>query len=203
MATELEIKFAVPGAETLDAIFACASVRERMHEPQPRQIQMETTYFDTVDGSLSARRWTYRLRQENGCSVVTLKTPGEGYARGEWECRAAHPQDAAQALIALGAPQELAEILHASPLKAVCGAQFTRRAVLLLLEDDTLCELCGDIGMLLGGAHRRMLCELELELKRGSETAMLDYARTLADAFSLHEERKSKFARARALAKGL
>ena len=44
------------------------------------------------------------------------------------------------------------------------------------------------------------LCELELELKSGSEAVMLDYAHALAEKYRLAEERKSKFARARALA---
>ena len=47
-----------------------------------REITMETTYYDTPDKILSARRWTLRRRMENGVSVCTLKTPGQGLAGG-------------------------------------------------------------------------------------------------------------------------
>ena len=47
--------------------------------------RMETTYFDTPDGDLSARRWTLRCRRENDIHICTLKTPGQGNARGEWD----------------------------------------------------------------------------------------------------------------------
>ena len=52
---------------------------------QSRTINMESSYFDTADGALSAHRWTLRLRLEGGRPVVCLKTPAPGGARGEWE----------------------------------------------------------------------------------------------------------------------
>ena len=50
-----------------------------------KEISMETTYYDTPQGDLSALRYTLRRRFENGVSVCTVKTPGEGAGRGEWE----------------------------------------------------------------------------------------------------------------------
>ena len=49
------------------------------------EYRMQTTYYDTPDGSLSARKWTLRRRLENGRSVCTLKTPAAGLGRCEWE----------------------------------------------------------------------------------------------------------------------
>ena len=53
-----------------------------------REIAMETTYFDTPDSSLSARKMTLRLRKENAVTICTLKTPLPDGSRGEWECEA-------------------------------------------------------------------------------------------------------------------
>ena len=76
MATEYEWKFKA-NAETLSAI--CQAFSEPGAE-----ISMETTYYDTPTGALSARHYTLRRRLENGQSVCTLKTPA-GSARNEWE----------------------------------------------------------------------------------------------------------------------
>ena len=94
MATELEIKYAVNDLQLLDCILCDPLVLTRMDQPQYRNIQMETTYYDTEDGALSARKCTYRLRKENGVSVITLKTPGEGYARVSYAYSVEHLMEA-------------------------------------------------------------------------------------------------------------
>ena len=47
MATELEIKYAVNDLQLLDCILCDPLVLTRMDQPQYRNIQMETTYYDT------------------------------------------------------------------------------------------------------------------------------------------------------------
>ena len=69
-----------------------------------RQIQMETTYFDTADGALSAHKITLRLRRENEDTLCTLKTPLPDGSRGDWECPATDIVDGIAKLRALGAP---------------------------------------------------------------------------------------------------
>ena len=198
MATELEIKYAVDDLHLLDCMLCDAMIREKMNAGAYRNIRMETTYYDTQDGALAARRWTYRLRRENERTVITLKTPGEGYARSEWEWEGEYLDEAPEHLIAAGAPEALRMLLNTAELTIVCGASFTRIAAELTL-DGAECELCGDIGWLIGGGRREPLCELELELKGGSAEVMLDFARALAEKYGLREEKRSKFARARAL----
>ena len=199
MATELEIKYAVDDLLKLDCILCDPVVTERMGA-RYENIQMQTVYYDTPSGALSARRWTLRLRRENDRSVVTVKTPDKGYARGEWEYEGEYLDEAIEPLIALGAPEGLREALEKEPPVPVCGAEFVRITAPLTLADGTRCALCGDIGNLTGGGRSEPLCELELELTEGSEAAMLDYARALAEKYALREERRSKQARARALA---
>lgn len=197
MGTEREIKYAVDDLQKLDCLLCDPLVREKMTE-EYRYIPMETTYFDTPDGALQQRKWTLRLRAENGKNVVTFKTPGEGYARGEWSCTGKYLEDAVPKLVRQGAPAELAELLRAEAPGPICSAKFTRIAAVLQL-DGARCELCGDIGHLFGGGRSRDLCELELELKDGGEAVMLDYARALAEKYGLREEKKSKFERAEEL----
>ena len=164
------------------------------------EISMETTYFDTPDGALSAHRMTLRLRKENGITVCTLKTPLPDGSRGEWECPAETIDDGIRALIALGAPKLLAglTIQGASPH---CGAKFTRFAAQVNTADG-MAELALDSGILLGGGKELPLCEVEVELKSGSEAAAVALAQAIATQYSLSEEPKSKFRRALNLAQG-
>lgn len=55
-------------------------------------------------GATAARKWTLRRRTgENGEAVYTIKTPGDGYARGEWESRKESLHEAVRELVRLGA----------------------------------------------------------------------------------------------------
>ena len=92
-------------------------------------------------------------------------------------------------------------MLDGEPLIPVCAAQFSRRAAELVFGDGTICELCGDIGMLVGGTNEENLCEIEIELKSGSADTAAAFAEELQERFDLQEEPRSKFARASALAK--
>lgn len=165
-----------------------------------REISMETTYFDTPDGALAARRVTLRLRKENDICVCTLKTPLPDGSRGEWECQASDIVAGLSALVALGAPIQVAALAQTG-LQAVCGAKFTRLAAEVATADGTA-ELALDSGILLGGSREMALCEVEVELKTGSDQAARAFADALAAKFCLQPEHRSKFRRALALAEG-
>ena len=84
MGKETEYKLEVGDLQLLDCILCSEPVASRMQAPFA-YIRMQTTYYDTEDGLLEKNRWMLRLRTENERSVVTMKTPGEGHTRGEWE----------------------------------------------------------------------------------------------------------------------
>ena len=90
--------------------------------------------------------------------------------------------------------------LTAEGIVDICGARFTRLAASLTAEGCTL-ELALDRGVLLGGGREMPLCEVEVELKEGSEEGALAFARHLAETYGLRSEKKSKFRRALDLAK--
>ncbi len=192
MGREFELKYA-----------ATAGQQARILADYPlswQSISMETTYYDTPDGALSRLRWTLRRRYENGICVCTLKTPGANGGRGEWELECGTIQEAIPELCKLSGIQELARLAEEG-IVAVCGARFTRQAALLQAEGCTL-ELAVDSGVLLGGGRELPLCEIEAELKDGSEEAAAAFAAGLAARYGLITEPRSKYRRAIALAKG-
>ena len=162
-------------------------------------IDMETTYYDTPNGSLSARNITLRRRLENGNAVCTVKTQLDGVGRGEWETNHQRIEDAIPVLCKLGCTEDLIA-LTAPGLVRVCGARFTRQCKTLAVEGSTV-ELALDRGILLGGGRELPLCEVEVELKEGREDDALLFAQILAAKYGLLQETKSKFRRALDLAK--
>lgn len=161
------------------------------------EFSMETTYFDTADGLLSSKNCTLRQRLENNQPVCTVKTPTAGLGRGEWDMQAAW---SAQTVSALFSAANLPSIPF-EKLIAVCGARFTRLARTVELPGCTA-EIALDSGILLGGGRELPLCELEIEVKSGSEAAATAWAQHFAERFDLQSEHKSKFRRAYLLSKG-
>ena len=151
MGRETEYKLAVGDLQLLDCILCSRAVMEKLCAPYA-YIRMRTTYYDTEDGFLAQRRWMLRLRTEDGCSVVTMKTPGEGHTRGEWEVESEYLDEALPKLAALGAPQEITS-LQSDALAPICGARFTRITAELRLSEATSCMICGDVGDLTGGGR--------------------------------------------------
>ena len=191
MGVELELKYKAD--ET-----ALQSINAAFPEPGVT-LQMETVYYDTPDGALSAKHYTLRKRLENGVSVCTLKTPAK-QGRNEWETECDNIQDAIPVLCKLGGPEELSSLTQAG-LVPVCSAKFTRIAKTVQLPDAVV-ELALDQGVLTGGDKALPFWEVEAELKSGSEASLMVFAQALAQRFSLKPEPKSKFRRALDLSKG-
>jgi inorganic triphosphatase YgiF len=192
MGIEFELKFsAVP--EQLDAVAAAYCVEYCTRH-------MEATYFDTSDFALSDRHVTLRRRMENGEAVCTVKTPISELGRGEWECRCEDIETGITELCKLGAPKDLLA-LTACGVTPVCGAKFTRRAGIVTV-DNTVLEIALDLGVLTAGDKEIPLCEVEVELKSGDPDTAVSFGTALVDRFGLQPQKKSKFRRALALARG-
>ncbi len=168
--------------------------------PGGTPIEMATTYYDTFDGKLNNRHWTLRRRFENGVSVCTLKTPSADGNRNEWEVECGSIMAAIPQLVKLGAPMELM-VLTVSGLQEVCGAAFTRLALLIPVEGGAV-ELALDQGKLLGGGREAPIREVEVELKEGEEEIVNAFVARLTEKYPLTPEAKSKYKRAMALAMG-
>ncbi len=192
MGIEFELKFRAT-AQQLSAIRTGIAGAET-------HTQMRTTYYDTPEGALSARRYTLRQRMENETSVCTLKFPAGSLGRGEFEVCCPDIHAAIPELCKLSELEDL-PALTAKGVQPICGAAFTRIAKTLVLPDCTV-ELALDRGILTGGGRELPLCEVEVELKSGSREGAAAYAMALAATFGLVKETASKFRRALALAKG-
>ena len=161
-------------------------------------IHMETTYYDTPDGTLGRLHWTLRRRMENGVSICTLKSNLPDGSRGEWETECQDILQAVPRLIGMGAPEALLEYTRQGVVPT-CGARFTREAALLPAGEGEI-ELALDSGFLLGGGKELPFAEVEVELKRGADSDAVAFGEALAEAYHLTPEPKSKLRRALDLA---
>lgn len=162
--------------------------------------RMHTTYYDTPTGQFSARHCTLRRRMENDNCVCTLKTPTGGVGRREWEVDCDRIEDAIKKLCKLGGPENIL-LLADEGLVPICGARFTRIAKTVVMDGCVL-EVALDEGVLTGADRQMPLCEIEVELKSGSERACVAFGTYLQQAYDLVPEEKSKFRRALALYRG-
>ena len=190
MGVEFELKFSANPAQQ-DGI-------RQQYLSTDTQYRMQTTYYDTASAALSQRHITLRCRMENDEAVCTVKTPLEGYGRGEWDCRCDDIHRAIPMLVQAGAPAELLP-LTAEGVVPVCGARFTRHAGTLEFA-GALLEIALDNGILMGGKKELPLCEVEVELKSGEPEAAIAFAMELQRYFALEPQGKSKFRRALELA---
>lgn len=192
MGIEFELKYRAtsPQLQAVRAAFAGVETR----------YDMETAYYDTPAGHFSARHCTLRRRLENGKAVCTLKLPATGESRQEFEVYTEQIEDGAATLCKLSGQAQLEQFLSCG-LAQVCGARFVRIAKTLEL-DGCCVELALDEGVLIGGGQQMPLCEIEVELKSGSQEVAVAFAQELARRFELLREEHSKFCRALDLAKG-
>ena len=163
---------------------------------EPVTASLESTYFDTPDRQLSARRAVLRVRLTPGGYVQTLKS-GDGLTRHEWEWPVPGPGLDLAAIAEPGARMALAGIETAA-LSPIFRTRFERVAHLL---DRGAIELAIDHGEILGpdGASEP-ISEIELELKSGEAASLYRLALILAESVPLRVEPRTKASRGFALA---
>ncbi len=199
MGQELEWKRALPDCEAAERILADPDVT-RLALEQIRTYRMGSTYYDTPERTLGRGWITLRCRMENDRRVYCVKAPlpdGPKELHSEWETEAEDLAAALELLTRQGAPSELLALR--GQLAPVCGAAFTRRAVLLGFADGSRAELALDLGELRGKKATQPLAELELEQKQGDFAQALALLAALSARYGLQGQEKSKYARASAL----
>ena len=200
MGRELESKLAVESEAALKSILADDTIAALVDGSWQKRL-MNTTYYDSPDRRFSSHFWTLRHRMEGENSVVCVKAPTEDpRVRGEWQISASEINEKSiEALLKSGAPMELLYLYGAGDVQPLCGAEFTRRSVMLRFSDGSRAELAGDNGILRGKTQRLTFTELEIELYEGAPTQMEALAALLQTRYGLKLQKKSKFARARGL----
>ncbi|NWG39771.1 MAG: CHAD domain-containing protein [Hydrogenophilaceae bacterium] len=166
---------------------------------------LRTLYFDTPDFMLAKKGVALRVRKVDSEWVQTLKTEGEqsgGLSRRlELEAPVAGPLPDFSLL-----PGKLVKKLvpdkRRDNLKVMYETRFERTAWQLRMPDGSRVEVALDVGEILSGRRTQGLCEVELELKSGSNESLYGLAGLLAQKVMLIPYPPSKAARGARLASG-
>jgi inorganic triphosphatase YgiF len=177
----------------------------------PHSEALENTYFDTPALALMQRRIAVRERRQGGRTLLTVKTAGHSIGglsrRSEWEGPTEPGRFDFPALVD---DPVLAQQLGAlaTALVPVFQTDFHRRSWLLDAGGATV-EVALDEGWISSparpGSRSEAILELELELKKGPEDALLALAQALSQgapgtpALALEPSDRSKAARGYAL----
>ncbi|MBQ9534327.1 MAG: CYTH domain-containing protein [Clostridia bacterium] len=194
MGVEIEYKLAPVSAQEAEAVLGDPQIAP--HLGARRRIRMETAYYDTPDGALARRKYTLRLRREDGAGVCAFKSGG--VRRLETERAAEDIAQGVRALLASGElPANAAEALRGE-LRQTGGAAFVRTCV-PYRRGGLSCEIAFDRGELFGGGRREALGELELELKAGDAAELRRLAEYISKKYALSPCKVSKHGRAQRL----
>ena len=170
-AQEIELKFAV-SPERAEAVWAAFAPADAL---KSKGKTLVSTYFDTSDRRLSAAGMALRIRDDGKTKIQTLKGPPEGgFARAEYEQAVAGPGID----LAVLAETPAFAVLDGAALQPLFTVEVRRRKA-VVTQGGSEVEICLDLGWVEGGDQREMICEIELELLRGSPAALFALGRRL------------------------
>lgn len=193
---ELKLEFAAEDRDRLTSAVLLA-------EADATTDHLVSAYFDTPELDLRAAGYTLRVRHSGDRWIQTVKANGEGgaglFVRSEWERDIA---DDRPLIDARSGP--LAKVVDGATLARIRRLFETdvRRTRYALRSRKAEIELAIDEGRIRAGKRRVRLCELELELERGSPHALFEMVRRLDETVPLRLGVSSKSERGYALLAG-
>ena len=197
--SELEIKLAVTDSRLFELILTDPQILQLAQGEAPLTRNFEALYFDTPSFALQRQGFAYRIRREGAEWIATVKcdrSSGGGLvAREEWNETVKGPDAVKLAFAGTNVGERLEKTIGDEQLQLLFTSNFSRTVLMLRTEEDTLVELALDRGTIWGGIGGTPICELELELKEGKVSQLLELAGWVASHWHLLPENNSKYAR--------
>jgi inorganic triphosphatase YgiF len=208
-AREIELKLTLPYSNRDDAI---RMLRKAAPLARKKSVQQNllSVYYDTPEQDLRRMCIALRVRQvdssEGPVWVQTLKTGGaNGSAltlRGEWEASIEKGNLSVGALKATPWREIDPDGTILSALAPCFITRFERTTWQVRAKDQSLVEVAFDIGQIESAGKFAPICELELELKAGATSSLLELAQCIAASVAVVPASLSKAERGYALAEG-
>ena len=168
--TELKLELTPAAADAL--------VRSDLFAADPAIVRQRSVYFDTPGQDLSAAGFSLRIREAEERRVQTVKAASPGaaglFVRPEWE----------QAV-----ENDLPVLDDTTPIKALLNKKVheicpvfevnIERRIWKVASEEASFEVVLDRGEVVIGARREAICEVEMELKHGSPSALFSFARRI------------------------
>lgn len=199
MGSEIEIKLSIKSEDILTEILDDERLKKDFGHFTI--ISMNADYYDTRELDLLKNNLVIRIRKENGeyvCTVKkrTMELESGILIRGEWNKEI--PIKAIKLEYFPEIKDEMAEIIGGKELVEIVETDFIRRT-LDIEYNGSLLELAVDYGKIIAGKYEEPIMEVEIELKRGTEEAIMPFIEEYLKDYDLKVETNSKFSRGVAL----
>ncbi|HXR01436.1 MAG TPA: CYTH domain-containing protein, partial [Pseudomonas sp.] len=189
MHKETEIKLRV-SRETLIALREHPLLKKRNKGGWER-LELFNQYFDTPERELAQAKVALRLRRDGDAIIQTLKTRGQSVAglseRNEYNWDLPKAKLDLKKLDGECWPEQLAE-LDKKTIKPLFTTDFVREKAEISWgrgKSKVVIEAALDLGNVIVGKQKEEICELELELREGDPSALLELAAELAEKLAL------------------
>lgn len=200
---ETELKLRLIDESLYDTLVTELFMGDMRVSQQYKKADYDSTYYDTADHGLLKNGLALRLRNTGSGFIATVKDAGTVsgglFDRGEWNVPVEEAAITPALFAAFPIGKRLAEAVAGAPLEPLMQTVFSRVSADWKAGDNII-ELAADKGEVIAGGHRAPLCEIELELKDGDISALLDCGARLAQRYPLLAEAESKFQRGLVLA---
>jgi triphosphatase len=164
----------------------------RQLKRNPRRADEVSVYFDTDKHKLRKKGVLLRVRRVGNRYVQTIKSAGNSTAfdRDEWEAEIAGEQPD----LSLAKGTALEPVLTKKVRQRLKPLFETRvqRTEYAIADDTRAAAVTVDQGTIDSGKHTAPLCEIEIELKRGSAAELFAIARELTQSLPAQLAVKSK-----------
>ena len=195
MPTETELKLHLD-PEIVNQFKQHPLLRTAIHTTAPQHLY--NTYFDTVAHTLLQQGIGLRIRRIGEQRIQTVKSAGAGlgglHQRQEWETIVSGDSPEYGQFPPEALPTWCHDENNRQQIVPLFVTDFTRTTWHLILEEESEIEIALDQGEVKTSTACLPLCEVELELKKGSPLKLYQVALQLQKKIPLRIENKSKAA---------
>lgn len=165
---------------------------------------LDARYFDTATSCLQKEKIAYRIRREGEQWIATIKGGGVSsgglHERQEWNVVVNDARPDITVFEDTDIGQHVIELIGNQQLEPIVITKFERRTLDVMMSDGSQIEVAADQGTIVAGSKNTPILEIELELKSGQPSALLQLGTALAREYPLLPESDSKFYRGLKLA---
>ena len=197
---EMEIKLTTLSPELLAKILQIPLVKERIIVGSERDKYLESHYYDTPKRRFAKAGVVFRVRKEPEGFVATVKV--EKSNSGGLSERMEYNVSLHDEQPTFGGFDKINFIINLQAIVAKEGGvqelfsvNVQRKQCELMLSDETVVEMAVDTGGIIAGEKCLSVHELELEIKKGKSSDLIDFVALLANEVPLFAEQKSKYYR--------
>ena len=181
MSTEVELKFRLSPQYSVD--IEQLQLLKDFSVIKPIKQRLYSIYYDSPDFTLQKNRVALRVRKVGSLWIQTIKSGGtiqDGlHQHNEWENPITDDNPDFSQIPDQSIKDFFAEEKLRRSLQPIFVTDFYRTTYLLEPEQGFELELCLDEGKIIANQRAQPICEIELELKSGNTSQLLQFAEKL------------------------